>query len=55
MEARNRNATVMTPEQTPGRHVWLALGGDDDAGVGVVEAVLGQSHESSVLLHEQDE
>jgi hypothetical protein len=39
----------------PRGHVWLPLGGDDDAGIGVVEAVLCQAHEGRILLHKQDE
>ena len=39
----------------PGCHIWLPLCCEDDAGVGVVEAVLCQPHEGCILLHQQDE
>ena len=39
----------------PCRHVGLALGGDDDAGVGVVKPILRQAHEGGVLFHQQYE
>ncbi len=39
----------------PRRNIGLPLGSEDDAGVGVVEAVLCQPHEGGVLLHQQDE
>lgn len=41
--------------RSPGRDVWLPLCSDDDAWVGVVEAVLRQAHERSVFLHKQYE
>jgi hypothetical protein len=43
------------PQEQPGGDIWLPLGRQNDAGEAVVEPILGESHECSVLLHQEDE
>ena len=49
------NSRKVDSEAAPGGHVRLALGSEDDARVCLVESVLCQPHEGSILLHQQDE
>ncbi len=39
----------------PGCYIWLPLCCEDNAGVGIVEAVFCKPHEGCILLHQQDE
>ena len=54
-EDRDAERQLQLAQEEARRDVGLPLGGHDDAGVGVVEAVLREAHEGRVLLDEEHE